>query len=99
MSNFSLATFFPLAELTMAQRGVEALKVILTGFVVVFAVLFFLIVIIKIYSAIVVKLQDAAYNKKKKKIKDDEVLIKKPSKPVSSRSPSPRTEYPKKLSR
>ncbi|MEE0856851.1 MAG: OadG family protein [Ruminococcus sp.] len=97
MSNFSLATFFPLAELTMAQRGVEALKVILTGFAVVFAVLFFLIVIIKIYSKIVVKLQDVAYNKKKKKIKDDEVLIKKPSKPVSSTEPVTQDGIPEEV--
>lgn len=83
MSNFSLTTFFPLAELSMAQRSVEALKVILTGFVVVFAVLFFLIFIIKIYSTIVVKLQDAALNKKKKIKDNDEALIKKPSKPAS----------------
>ncbi len=88
MSNLSFTEIFPVAELTMAQRGIEALKVILTGFVVVFAVLFFLILIIKIYSAIIVKLQDAAFNKKKKKLKDNgEALIKKPSKPVSTPAP------------
>ena len=39
-------------ELTMAEKGISSAKVILTGFVVVFAVLLLLIIIIKIYSAI-----------------------------------------------
>lgn len=54
-------TTFLTAEMTFAEKSVSAAKVILTGFVVVFAVLFLLIFIIKIYSTIIQNLQ----NKKK----------------------------------
>jgi len=53
-------------ELTMAEKGISSAKVILTGFVVVFAVLLLLIIIIKIYSAIVNKAQSAGFKVKKK---------------------------------
>lgn len=55
-------TTFLTAEMTFAEKSVSAAKVILTGFVVVFAVLFLLIFIIKIYSTIIQNLQ----NKKKR---------------------------------
>ena len=53
-------------ELTMAEKGISSAKVILTGFVVVFAVLLLLIIIIKIYSAIVNKAQSTGFKAKKK---------------------------------
>ncbi len=53
-------------ELTMAEKGISSAKVILTGFVVVFAVLLLLIIIIKIYSAIVNKAQSTGFKVKKK---------------------------------
>ena len=56
------------AELSLAEKGITSAKVVLTGFVVVFAVLILLIAIIKIYSTIVTKAQNAGKNKKKKEI-------------------------------
>ena len=53
-------------ELTMAEKGLSSAKVILTGFVVVFAVLLLLIIIIKIYSSIVNKAQSTGFKVKKK---------------------------------
>lgn len=44
-------------EMSMSERMISSAKVILTGFVVVFAMLFLLIVIIKLYSAIVAVVQ------------------------------------------
>ena len=46
-------------SLTLAEKGITSAKVVLTGFVVVFAMLILLIFIIKIYSAIVQKAQSA----------------------------------------
>ena len=99
MSNFSVAPFFPPAELSMAERGIESAKVILTGFVVVFAVLFMLIIIIKAYSTIVGKAQDAAYKKKKKqKINDsEEALFQNTSKPVSPPAPAAQEGIPEEV--
>lgn len=54
-------------NLTMADKGIASAKVILTGFVVVFAVLILLIIIIKIYSSV---LQKAQGGKKKKDSKN-----------------------------
>ncbi len=54
------------AELSLAEKGISSAKVILTGFVVVFAVLLLLIMIIKIYSAIVSKAQSTGLRTKKK---------------------------------
>lgn len=53
------------AELTMAEKGIASAKVILTGFVVVFAVLLLLILVIKLYSFLVGKAQGAGKKKKK----------------------------------
>ena len=53
-------------SMTMGERGIESAKVILTGFVVVFSVLLLLIGIIKLYSAIVSKLQSGGESRKKK---------------------------------
>ncbi len=57
------------AEYSLYEKWIASAKVILTGFVVVFAVLFLLIAIIKIYSAIVTKVQDRNNVKKHKKEK------------------------------
>ncbi len=57
------------ADLSMGERGIESAKVVLTGFVVVFAVLVLLILIIKLYGFIIAKAQNAAENRKKAKLK------------------------------
>ena len=54
------------SELTLAEKGISAAKVILTGFVVVFSVLLLLIGIIKLYSMIVGKAQSTGVRKKGK---------------------------------
>lgn len=59
--------------MTLSEKGISAGKVILTGFVVVFAVLILLILIIKLYSTIVQKAQGTGKKKKEKvKIKETE---------------------------
>lgn len=65
-------------SLTLAEKGITSAKVVLTGFVVVFAMLILLIFIIKIYSAIVQKAQSAGSNSKKGKDKKDEKTAEKP---------------------
>ena len=55
------------AELTLYERAISAAKVILTGFVVVFSMLFLLILIIKLYGAIVSSAQRAADQRAKRK--------------------------------
>ncbi len=65
--NFSDATSLMYATgMTLAEKGISSAKVILTGFVVVFAVLLLLIAIIKIYSTIVQKALDSGKKKKTK---------------------------------
>lgn len=66
-------------SLTLAEKGITSAKVVLTGFVVVFAMLILLIFIIKIYSAIVQKAQSAGSNSKKGKKKKDEKPAEKPA--------------------
>ena len=65
-------------SLTLAEKGITSAKVVLTGFVVVFAMLILLIFIIKIYSAIVQKAQSAGSNSKKGKKNKDEKTAEKP---------------------
>ena len=72
-------------SLTLAEKGITSAKVVLTGFVVVFAMLILLIFIIKIYSAIVQKAQNAGSNSKKGKDKKDE---KSAEKPVATPAPA-----------
>ncbi len=55
------------AALSFYDKSISAAKVILTGFVVVFAMLFLLIIIIKIYSATIKGAQDAADRRAKRK--------------------------------
>lgn len=66
-------------SLTLAEKGITSAKVVLTGFVVVFAMLILLIFIIKIYSAIVQKAQSAGSNSKKGKKNKDEKPAEKPT--------------------
>lgn len=66
-------------SLTLAEKGITSAKVVLTGFVVVFAMLILLIFIIKIYSAIVQKTQSAGSNSKKGKKNKDEKPAEKPA--------------------
>ena len=64
----ALAPMNLLGELSFAEKGVSSVKVILTGFLVVFAMLIFLIIIVKIYSLLVGKAQRSGLviGKKKK---------------------------------
>ncbi len=52
--------------MSLSQKGISSAKVVLTGFVVVFAVLIFLILIIKLYSTIVSNAQKGGKKKKEK---------------------------------
>lgn len=54
------------AGLSLAEKGIVSAKVVLTGFVIVFAMLILLIFIIKIYSTIVSKAQQTGTKKSKK---------------------------------
>lgn len=64
--NFTgIAALANTAELSLAEKGIASAKVVLTGFVVVFAVLILLIVIIKIYSGIVSAAQQGGKKKTK----------------------------------
>jgi sodium pump decarboxylase gamma subunit len=86
--NFSgIASLMNTANLTLAEKGIESAKVVLTGFVVVFAVLILLIFIIKIYSAIVQAVQNAG-KKKKEKITETAAPSKTVSVPAAKAAPT-----------
>ena len=68
--------------LSLAEKGITSAKVVLTGFVVVFAMLILLILIIKIYSTIVQKAQSAGSNRKKGKKNTEETPAEKPVAPA-----------------
>ena len=55
------------AALTIYGKSISAAKVILTGFIVVFFMLFLLIICIKIYSAVIAGAQNAADKRAKRK--------------------------------
>lgn len=65
--NLSDVALLAKEELSFAEKGIASAKVVLTGFVVVFAMLILLILIIKIYGAIIQKAQDAGKKGKEKK--------------------------------
>lgn len=65
--NLSDVALLAKEELSIAEKGIASAKVVLTGFVVVFAMLILLIFIIKIYGAIIQKAQDAGKKSKEKK--------------------------------
>ena len=65
--NLSDVALLAKEELSLAEKGIASAKVVLTGFVVVFAMLILLIFIIKIYGAIIQKAQDAGKKSKEKK--------------------------------
>lgn len=68
--------------LSLAEKGIASAKVVLTGFVVVFAMLILLILIIKIYSTIVQKAQNSGSNRKKGKKNTEEKPAEKPAAPA-----------------
>ncbi len=65
--NLSDVALLAKEELSLAEKGIASAKVVLTGFVVVFAMLILLIIIIKVYGAIIQKAQDAGKKSKEKK--------------------------------
>ena len=65
--NLSDVALLAKEELSLAEKGIASAKVVLTGFVGVFAMLILLIFIIKIYGAIIQKAQDAGKKSKEKK--------------------------------
>ncbi len=65
--NLSDVALLAKEELSLAEKGIASAKVVLTGFVVVFAMLILLIFIIKIYGAIIQKAQDAEAKRAKRK--------------------------------
>ena len=65
--NLSDVALLAKEELSLAEKGIASAKVVLTGFVVVFAMLILLIFIIKIYGAIVQKAQSIGEKNKEKK--------------------------------
>lgn len=68
------------AGMSLSEKGIASAKVILTGFVVVFAVLILLILIIKLYSTIVQKAQQGGKKKKEKiKVKEDTPSVSAPA--------------------
>lgn len=73
--------------LTLGQKGIESAKVILTGFVVVFAVLFLLIGIIKIYGAVIAAAQKAGDERRRKKTEVREIAS-----PVKAEVPAAQEE-------
>jgi Na+-transporting methylmalonyl-CoA/oxaloacetate decarboxylase gamma subunit len=66
MNLSGIASLAASADLTLAEKGIASAKVVLTGFVVVFSMLILLILIIKVYSAIVSKAQQVGKTKKEK---------------------------------
>lgn len=71
------------ADLDITQKSISAAKVILTGFVVVFAMLILLILIIKLYGAIIAAAQKSGDKRAQKKKKITEPVVKKEiSKPI-----------------
>ena len=62
--NLSDVALLAKEELSLAEKGIASAKVVLTGFVVVFAML---ILLIKIYGAIIQKAQNAGKKSKEKK--------------------------------
>ncbi len=85
MSYFSVASLAADVGLSLSEKSITAAKVVLTGFVVVFAVLILLIFIIKIYSSIISKLQQTGKNKVNKISKAE----KSSSKPIVSKTDAP----------
>lgn len=76
-----LASAAPVAaDMTLYERWIASAKVILTGFIVVFAMLLLLILIIKIYSIVVSKAQERTLMKahKKEKLAQPQDSLKKP---------------------
>ena len=72
MNLFNVANIMQTLNLSLSERAMKSAEVVLTGFVVVFAVLLSLILIIKIYSLIITKAtQSGQSNKKVNKISNE----------------------------
>lgn len=84
MNLSSINSFITAAELSLAEKGIESAKVILTGFVVVFAVLFLLIGIIMLFGFVIEKAQTAAVERKNKKLKESVKTNEAPAQPVKT---------------
>ena len=67
MNLSNVASILADSGMSLSEKGIASGKVILTGFVVVFAVLLLLIMIIKLYSTIVQKAQQSGKKKKEKR--------------------------------
>ena len=75
MNLFNVANIMQTLNLSLSERAMKSAEVVLTGFVVVFAVLLSLILIIKIYSLIITKAtQSGQSNKKVNKISNENPL-------------------------
>lgn len=70
MNLSGITSLMNVADLTMAEKGITSAKVVLTGFVVVFAVLVLLIVIISIYSSIIQAAQNSGKKKQEKVVEN-----------------------------
>ena len=80
MNLFNVANIMQMLSLSLSEKGMKSAEVVLTGFVVVFSVLLLLILIIKIYSTIVVKVTQSGQKTKKIKNNDtsNKVSVEKP---------------------
>lgn len=82
--NLSDVALLAKEELSLAEKGIASAKVVLTGFVVVFAMLILLIFIIKIYGAIIQKAQNAGKKSKESKEKKAETVAETPAHVVAA---------------
>ena len=88
MNLSNVASILADSGMSLSEKGIASGKVILTGFVVVFAVLLLLIMIIKLYSTIVQKAQQSG-KKKKEKLKIEETKTSAPTPVVAPVSATP----------
>lgn len=88
MNLSNVASILADSGMSLSEKGIASGKVILTGFVVVFAVLLLLIMIIKLYSTIVQKAQQSG-KKKKEKVKIEETKTSAPTPVVAPVSATP----------
>lgn len=96
MNITNLASMLNTADLSLADKGIASAKVILTGFVVVFAMLVLLIVIIKVYSTIVEKATSGGKKKKKVKAEPVKEVVKTPAK-VQAAAPAVQDGVPEEV--
>lgn len=90
------------AELSLYDKSISAAKVIMTGFVVVFSMLFFLILIIKLYSAVLAGAQRSIDKRARRKEKIKEPVSAESGvhiikKPAYITSPTAEDEIPEEI--